>query len=172
MFALKRDSIIPGCGMQKLSLVFVKPWDCRPSPVIQNTAGIDEYIAVRIDFLASRKILNNNVIATYLIVPIRTRNEMLCLDILTEIVFLRKIVEICVDLSAGCINSGPVCLWLKTPRIIVGWHITCTSGGEIGQNVKRVNPSECEESEIFWEKAAYPGYLFSHHVPDTSVFFS
>jgi len=137
MFALKRDSVIPGCGMQKLSLVFVKPWDCWPPPVVQDAAGIDEYIAVSIDFLAIRKILGNDVISTYLMVPIGTRNEMLCLDILTEIVLLRKIVKICVDLSAGCINSGPVCLWLKTPGIVVGWHITRTSRGEIRQNAKK-----------------------------------
>lgn len=83
VLAVERDSIVPiGC-VQELSLVLVKTWNCWPPPVVQNSAGINEDVAVIVDLLAGFQVLGRHIISALLVVPVGTGDEMLGLDIFT-----------------------------------------------------------------------------------------
>lgn len=83
------------------------------------------------EFLTCLNIADPDIVASIGIIPVRSCNLMLRLDVLFELIFLCEIVKVCEDLSTACIYSRPVKFRFKTPGVIVSWHVACTSA--VGQ---------------------------------------
>ena len=54
MLTFQTNVLIPIGGMQKRAFVVVQAWDCRPSPVIQDAARIDQDVARIMNLITSR----------------------------------------------------------------------------------------------------------------------
>lgn len=59
---------------------------------------------------------------------------MLRLDILAQVVFVCKVIEILVNLGAGGIDCRPVCLGFERPSVVVGLDIARTSAPPVKTN--------------------------------------
>ena len=81
MLPLERNRVIPVCRMEQRPLIFIQTWDCRPPPIVQDATSVDEDIAVVADDIAASNILNFDVVATAVRVPVGANDLVLGLDI-------------------------------------------------------------------------------------------
>lgn len=105
----------------------MKPWNGWPSPIVQNAAGIDEYVAVIADFNVCLEILDLDIVSTFLMVPVSPSNLVLSLDESFQCMSVRKSVKIVEDLFASGINTRPIEFWLERPSVVMCRDIASTS---------------------------------------------
>jgi hypothetical protein len=113
MSAFELDTVVPVGCVEKSSLVFVESWNGRPSPVVQNSASVDKNVTVIMDLRIVFQIGNLDIIATLLVVPVSSRNLMLWPDVVKELIFAGKRVEVAVNLLASRVNTSPVKFWFE-----------------------------------------------------------
>lgn len=68
---------------------------------------------------ASSQILDLDVVAAALLVPVRADDLMLGLDVLLQSILVGESVEVLENLLSRGINRGPVEFWLEAPRVVV-----------------------------------------------------
>lgn len=90
----KVNLIIPIRSVEKGALVLLESWDCRPLPVIQDTRGVYQDIAMIGNSLATPCILDVYVITALRLVPVCASDLVLRLDIFVQTVFSCKVVEV------------------------------------------------------------------------------
>jgi hypothetical protein len=105
MSAFQLGLIVPVGSVEKNSLVFVKSRNSRPSPVIQDSASIDEDIAMIRDLGTVFQVGDLDIVSTFLVIPVRSRNLMLRLDVIEELVFSSKRVEVGENFLASRVNA-------------------------------------------------------------------
>jgi hypothetical protein len=76
--------------VKKGSLVFVKSWNSRPSPVVEDSAGVDENIAVIKNLRVIFQVGDLDIVSTLLMIPVCSRNLMLRLDEIKKLVLAGK----------------------------------------------------------------------------------
>lgn len=125
------------------------------------------------DFLAALQVFDGDIVSTLLVVPVGADDLVLDLDIFVEGIFPGEVIEVPENLPAASIDSGPVELRLKGPGVVVRRNIASTAIPRRDMFFEVSVPkrpatvttgSKCQPP--------YHGYRFSHHVPDTSGFFS
>ena len=127
MSAGEVDIVVPIRGVEKSTLVLVQARYGRPPPIVQDSRGIDQDIAVVGDFLAALQVFDGNIVSTFLMVPAGANDLVLNLDIFVEGVFPGEVIEILENLPATGIDSGPVELRLKGPGVVVRRNIAGTA---------------------------------------------
>ena len=108
MLTLQADRVIPVRSMQQCALIFVESRDSRPLPVVEDTASIDENVAVVSNHRTIGNILDLDIVATPLAIPVGTNYLMLEFDVLMKIVFLRETLEIVENFLCWWIYGGPI----------------------------------------------------------------
>lgn len=124
MFALELHTAIPVRRMQQSTFIVLEARDCRPSPVVENTACVDEYVTMIMQIVTSSQILDRHIPARQVFIPICASDLMRTLDVLVKAVLMSKVVEVFKDLARASINGRPVELWLEGPGVVVTGHIT------------------------------------------------
>lgn len=119
MSASEVDIVVPIRGVEKSTLVLVQVRYGWPPPIVQNSRGIDQDIAVIGDFLAALQVFDGDIVSTFLVVPVGADDLALDLDIFVEGVFPGEVIEVLENLPAASIDSGPVELRLKGPGVVV-----------------------------------------------------
>lgn len=127
MLAIEINARIPVRSVEKLPLVVVQARNIGPPPCVQETAGVDEHVAVVVDDRSILHVRNFDVPSTLLCVPGSLRHPVAELGILLEVVFLGEIFEILVDFSRPCVHGRPVLVGFEAPRVSVGSNIAGTS---------------------------------------------
>lgn len=74
--------VVPICGVQQGAFVLLDTWNRRPLPVVENTACVNEDVAVVIHNLTAREVLDTHIVAASGIVPDSAIYLMLGLDVL------------------------------------------------------------------------------------------
>src|ERR1700733_8537694 len=128
MSAFQVYIVIPICRVQQSPLVLVQTRDSRPPPIIEDASSIDQDITVITDLPACLQILNLDIVATSLLVPVRARNLVLGFHVVMETVLGCKMIEIVIYLLAACVYRGPVELRLEGPGVVMGWYVAGTTG--------------------------------------------
>ena len=127
MSAGEVDIVVPVRGVEKSTLVLVQVRYGWPPPIVQNSRGIDQDIAVVGDFLAALQVFDGDIVSTLLVVPVGADDLVLDLDIFVEGVFPGEVIEVLENLPAARIDSGPVELRLKGPGVVVRRNIAGTA---------------------------------------------
>ena len=127
MSASEVDIVVPIRGVEKSTLVLVQVRYDWPPPIVQNSRGIDQDIAVVGDFLAALQVFDGDIVSTLLVVPVGADDLVLDLDIFVEGIFPGEVIEILENLPAASIDSGPVELRLKGPGVVVRRNIAGTA---------------------------------------------
>ena len=85
------------------------------------------------------QILDLNIVASRLIVPICSNDLMSGFHIIMQTVFASESVEVVEDFATACVDRRPIKFGLEGPGVIVGWDIAGASmGGRVVNNVERV----------------------------------
>jgi len=79
------------------------------------------------DLPARLQILNLDIVAASLLVPICAGNLVLGFDVIMKTVLGCKIIEIVIYLLAACVYRGPIELRLEGPGVVTGWYVAGTS---------------------------------------------
>jgi hypothetical protein len=127
VLAFEIDILIPVGSVQKGAFVFLKSGNCGPPPIVQNAAGVDQNIAIIGDFRAIFEVLDLDIIAVLLMVPISSSNLVLGLDEMLQSVLIGKRVEIVVNFLTASIDSRPIEFGLERPSIVVCGDIASAS---------------------------------------------
>ena len=127
VLASEVGALVPVGGVQEGALVLLNAWDGGPSPVVEDTACVDQDIAVLGQLGAILEVFDLHIIAALLLVPVCANYLMLCLDVFVEVVLAREGIEVAEDFLAAGVDGGPVKLWLKRPCVVVRWDITCAA---------------------------------------------
>lgn len=90
MSAGEVDIVVPIRGVEKSTLVLVQVRYGWPPPIVQNSRGIDQDIAVVGDFLAALQVFDGDVVSTLLVVPVGADDLVLDLDYLWRVYFRAK----------------------------------------------------------------------------------
>jgi hypothetical protein len=112
--------VIPICRVQQSPLVLVQTWDSRPPPITEDASSIDQDITVITDLPACLRILNLDIVAASLLVPVRARNLVLGFHVIMKTVLGCKIIEIVIYLLAACVYCRPVELRFEGPGVVMG----------------------------------------------------
>ena len=91
--------------MKESSFVVLQTWNSRPLPVVQDTTGIDQDIAMIADNAVGVKISNLDVVASALLIPVGTNDLMLCLDVVLQAIFVGESIEVFEDFLCWGIDS-------------------------------------------------------------------
>lgn len=117
MLSAEVDRIVPCSGVEELSLVRLKPWGRRPSPVVQDAGCVDKEITA---FLKNGLILLiANGYDPFGFVPDGTNHFVVAADVLPKAVLLDKVSEVGEDLARGSIGCGPVRVRLERVSVVV-----------------------------------------------------
>jgi hypothetical protein len=79
------------------------------------------------ELLAVFHIPDLDIVAARAVIPIRSYDLMLGLDVIFEVILVGKVVKILENLSAAGIDPRPVQLWLETPCVVMRRHIARAS---------------------------------------------
>lgn len=82
--------------MQKLALKPFQAWDIRPTPIVENAGGIDEYIALCID-QAARLVVFNLDFPCFPI-PCGTYHFVFQMNVLLQLVLRAELLEVLEEL--------------------------------------------------------------------------
>ena len=130
MATLEVDVVIPIRCVQQHALVFVDARNGRPLPIVQNTRGIHENVAMILNNLTTFKILDVHIVSALLLVPVCANYLMPRLDEFVQAVLAREVVEVGKDLSRAGVNRRPVELRLKRPSVVVRRYIASAPAAE------------------------------------------
>lgn len=83
----------------------MKSRNSRPPPIVQDSTGINEHIAMIGDFGVGLQVLDRDVVSAFLMVPVSSSNLMLSLDEALQSMPIGKSVKIVEDLFASSINT-------------------------------------------------------------------
>lgn len=108
MLAFKRYGIIPVGSVKKNTLVLVQARNGRVPPVVEDTAGVDQNIALVLDDLPSVQVLDRYIIATLGVVPVCADDLVAGFDVLLQTVFSRKAVKVVKDFFGRGVDLGPI----------------------------------------------------------------
>ena len=108
MLPLERDRVVPIGSMQQRALVLIQTWNGGPLPVVEDSAGIDEHVAVLAEDSVGLEILDPDVVTSLVVVPVGTDNLVPDLDILLQAVLVGEVVKVLKDLLGRRIHCGPV----------------------------------------------------------------
>lgn len=73
---------VPCCTVQELALVILQAGNCRPSPGVENTRSINEYMTSSRDSLLSDSVEGSDMPHGLLLVPFGVDHGVLKLDVL------------------------------------------------------------------------------------------
>lgn len=119
VLAVENSVGVPVSGVQQGALVLVQTGDGGPAPVVEDAGAVDEDVAVVADNNAVGIVLDLDVVAALLGVPVRANDLVLQLDILAQAVLGGKALKIVEDVLGGRVDGGPVELGLEAPRVVV-----------------------------------------------------
>lgn len=105
MLALKLDGVIPIGRMKQSTFVVVQTWYRGPTPIVEDSASIDQDVTAVVDLLAGGEVLSSNLIAAMLVVPGGSDHLMPRLHILVQSVLVGEAVEIVEDLSRSSVDG-------------------------------------------------------------------
>lgn len=128
MLAVKDSVGVPVGSVQQGALVLVQAGDGGPAPVVEDTGAVDEDVAVVADNDAVCVVLDLDVVATLLGVPVGTDDLVLELDVLAQVVLGGKALEVVKDVLGGRVDGGPVELGLERPGVVVRGNIAGAAG--------------------------------------------
>lgn len=94
--------------MKQSALVLVKAGNGRPPPVVEDTTSIDENITMVASDSAGSEILNLDIVASSVVVPVRANDLLSSLDVLLQAIFICETVKVCENLLGGWVDGGPV----------------------------------------------------------------
>jgi len=113
VLACKINIVVPVGSVQQSAFVLRQPGNRRPSPIVENATGVDQDIAVILDFSAISQIIHRHIVSTLLMIPERTGHLMSGFDVLFKVVLIGEVVEVLIDLLAAGIYARPVEFWFE-----------------------------------------------------------
>ncbi len=105
VLALEVDSVIPGCAVQELSFIVLEARDCWIPPVVQDTAGVDQDIALVIDYGSSAYVFDLYVPLSTRVVPASIDDFVICLTILIQSILCLEVIKVLINFSGCCVDT-------------------------------------------------------------------